>query len=68
MDAVALIGFWAALFLMTHLGISSAAIRPRLVGAIGEQPYRGIYSLVSFATFVPLVVVFARHKHAGAML
>lgn len=68
MDPVASIGFWAALFLITHLGISSSAVRPRLVAAVGEQPYRGVYSLISFATFIPLVVVFAYHKHAGAML
>ncbi|MFZ0889153.1 MAG: NnrU family protein [Candidatus Binataceae bacterium] len=68
MDAVALIGLWAALFLITHLGISSAAIRSRLAAAIGEQPYRGVYSIVSLATFVPLVIVFAHHKHAGPML
>jgi uncharacterized membrane protein len=68
MDPATLVGFWAVLFLGTHLAISSAAIRPRVVALIGEQPYRGVYSLVSFATFIPLVVVFANHKHAGAML
>ncbi len=62
------IAVWAVLFVGTHVAISSNAIRPRLVAALGEQPYRGIYSLVSFATFVPLVIEFARHKHAGAML
>jgi uncharacterized membrane protein len=35
---------------------------------VGEQRYRGIYSLVAFVTFVPLVTAFARHKHAGPML
>ena len=68
MDPVVLIGFWAALFLIAHLGVSSAAIRPRLVAAVGESPYRGIYSLISLATLVPLVIVFSRNKHAGPML
>jgi uncharacterized membrane protein len=68
MDPVALIGLWAALFLITHLGISSSAVRPRLVAAIGAQRYSGLYSLMAFATLVPLAVVFARNKHAGAML
>ena len=68
MDPVVLIGFWAALFLVTHLGVSSSAIRPRLVAAVGAQPYRGIYSLIGFATLIPLVIVFARNKHAGTML
>ncbi len=68
MDPVVLIGFWAAIFLTTHLGVSSSAIRPRLVAAVGEQPYRGIYSLIGFATLIPLVIVFARNKHAGPIL
>jgi len=68
MDPVVLIALWAALFLITHIAVSSSAIRPRLVAAVGESPYRGIYSLISFATFVPLVIVFSRNKHAGPML
>ena len=68
MDPVVLIALWAALFLITHIAVSSSAIRPRLVAAVGESPYRGIYSLISFATFVPLVIVFFRNKHAGPML
>jgi uncharacterized membrane protein len=68
MDATLWIALWAALFLGTHLGISSGAIRPRLAGAIGEQGYRGIYSLAAFATLTPLIVEFAYHKHAGALL
>src|SRR5438046_3788830 len=68
MDAVGWIAFWAALFVITHLGMTAQSVRPRLVSALGEQPYLGVFSLISFATFVPLVVVFARNKHAGAML
>jgi uncharacterized membrane protein len=30
--------------------------------------YRGAYSLVAFATLIPLIVVFALNKHAGVML
>jgi uncharacterized membrane protein len=68
MDPVAAIALWAALFLATHLVISSSAVRPRLVAAIGAQPYQGLYSIVALGTFIPLAIVFARHKHAGAML
>jgi len=68
MEPVLLIGFWAVMFVGTHLVISSAYVRPTLVAAIGEQPYRGIYSAAAFVTFIPLIVVFARHKHAGPML
>ena len=68
MDATFWIALWAALFLGTHFAISSVAVRPRLIGAVGEQPYRGIYSLVAFATFGPLIYEFASNKHAGPML
>jgi len=68
MDPVESIALWAALFIGTHLLISSSLVRPRLIAAVGEQPYRGIYSLVSFGTLIPLVVVFAHHKHSGPML
>ena len=68
MNPVAAIAFWAILFIGTHLFISSDAIRPRLIGLIGDMAYRGMYSLVAFATLIPLIVVFARNKHAGVML
>ncbi len=68
MDATVWIGLWAALFLGTHFAISSASVRPRLISAVGEQPYRGIYSIVAFATLGPLIYEFACNKHAGPML
>ncbi len=68
MDAVAWIGFWTALFLITHLGVSGGEVRPRLINALGESVFRGVYSLISVATFIPLIVVFGYHKHAGPML
>ena len=68
MDPTVAIAFWAVLFVGSHLVISSDRVRPWLIGWIGEQPYRGVYSLAAFATFVPLVVTFARHKHAGPLL
>jgi uncharacterized membrane protein len=68
MDPVLAIALWAALFLGTHLVISSRAVRPRLIAMVGERAYPGIYSLVALATFVPLVIAFANHKHSGAML
>lgn len=68
MDPVLMIALWAALFVGSHMLISSDAIRPALLKRIGEQPYRGLYSLVAFATFVPLLMAFGYHKHAGPML
>jgi uncharacterized membrane protein len=68
MDPVVAITLWAALFLGSHLVISSNAVRPRLTAAVGERPYRALYPTVALGTFIPLAIVFARHKHAGAML
>jgi uncharacterized membrane protein len=68
MDGAGVIALWAVLFLAGHFVLSAGPVRAALVGALGEQPFRGIYSLVALATFIPLVVVFAYHKHAGVML
>jgi uncharacterized membrane protein len=68
MDPVLIIALWAVLFVGSHLVISSDAVRPALIERLGEQPYRGLYSLVAFATFAPLLVAFGHHKHAGPLL
>ncbi len=46
---------WAALFVAQHLGVTSTGLRDRLVGAIGEKPYLGVYSVVSIVVLVLLV-------------
>src|SRR5579885_2912520 len=63
MSPVLAIGVWSVLFVGAHLFISSSLMRPRLVDRVGEQAFRGVYSLVAFATFIPLTIVFAHHKH-----
>ena len=45
----------SVLFLGTHLGISSTALRDRLVAALGERGYLIVYSLVAFATLGYLI-------------
>src|SRR6267143_4635844 len=37
-------------FLLTHF-VASTPLRPKLVAAVGEWPYRGVYSLVALFTF-----------------
>jgi len=55
-------------FAGSHLLLSSLAVRRRLVARMGEQPFRGLYSLVAFAFFVPLVLIYFTHKHGGPTL
>lgn len=47
-----------ALFVATHLGISSTPLRGMLARSIGERAYRGVYSVVAFATLIYLVMTF----------
>ncbi len=66
--ATALIALLWLGFAATHMGLSSPSVRPRLVGRLGEGPFLGLYSLISFLFFVPLVWVYFTHKHAGPWL
>jgi uncharacterized membrane protein len=43
-----------AVFLLTHF-VTSTPLRARLVGAMGEWPYRGAYSLMALGTLVWMV-------------
>jgi uncharacterized membrane protein len=68
MDATAVIvALWLA-FGATHIGLSSASLRPRLVSTLGERGFGALYSLLALATFVPLVWVYAVNRHAGPQL
>ena len=65
MDAVTTILFWWLAFGATHTLFSSRTLRPRLVSALGTGAFLGLYSLISFATFVPLVRAYLTNRHAG---
>ncbi len=45
----------AALFVAQHLGVTSTGLRDRLVGAMGEKAYVGVYSVASILLLVLLV-------------
>jgi uncharacterized membrane protein len=49
----------AILFVGTHFLLSHPLRRP-LVGAVGELPFRGIYSLISLLTFGAMVYFYAK--------
>ncbi len=42
----------AVAFVGSHMALSGSALRPRLIKALGEWPFRGLYSAVSLATFI----------------
>jgi len=51
-------GFAFALiaFVLLHVGVSATGLRTRIVSAIGEGPYRGLFSLLSLALLAWLVI------------
>jgi len=59
---------WWLLFGATHVLGSSVPVRTAVIDKIGLRGFKGLYSLVSFATFIPLVYVFFTNKGGGAML
>jgi len=67
MAALEIAALWIA-FGATHMLLSSVALRPRLVGALGERAFLGVYSLVALALFVPLVSIYFGNQHAGPHL
>jgi uncharacterized membrane protein len=65
--AVGIALLWIA-FTVTHVGLSSLRVRPRLTGALGETGFLALYSVIALAIFVPLVRLYFTNKHAGAEL
>ena len=52
-----------AAFLITHLGISGTPLRGVLMKALGDGPYLGIYSLLSFATLGLMIYGYGQVPH-----
>jgi len=54
---------WAlAGFVLIHIGISATGVRRQLVGAIGEWPYRGLFSLASAALLAAMIMGFGQMR------
>ncbi len=68
MQATGLIVLLWVVFAATHMVPSSLRWRPRLVGALGERAFMGLYSVVSLAVFVPLVSIYLDNRHDGPLL
>lgn len=56
------------MFAGTHLVLSSLPVRGKLVARLGEKGFVRLYSLVAFATFIPLVWVYFGNRHAGGVI
>jgi len=55
-----------AMFLVTHLGISSTSLRGWFVGRLGERGYLGFYSLLAFITLGFMIWLYGnlpRHEY-----
>jgi uncharacterized membrane protein len=60
--------FWWLLFGGTHIGLSARGVRQSLVARLGPRGFQAVYSVISLATFVPLVRAYFGHRHAGPLL
>ena len=68
MRAAFWIVFWWGAFAGTHIVLSSHTVRARLIARLGDKAFLGLYSLVAFATFIPLVWVYLGNRHAGGVV
>lgn len=59
---------WWLLFGGTHIVGSMTPVRTFFIDKLGLKGFKGLYSLVSFATFVPLCYVYFTNQHAGRLL
>ena len=59
---------FSVLFAVTHLVLSRDPIREGLVKKIGQWPFRGLYSLISFVTLGPAAVLWWQNRHLGPVL
>ena len=68
MRAALWIAFWWAAFAGTHMVLSSLPVRGKLIARLGEKWFVRVYSLIAFATLIPLVWVYLGNRHAGAVI
>jgi uncharacterized membrane protein len=59
---------WWLAFGASHTVFSSIPVRTWLRERVGPGPFQGIYSLVAFATFIPLNIAYWSNTHSGPWL
>jgi uncharacterized membrane protein len=62
------IAFWWGMFAGSHMVLSSLPVRGKLIARLGEKTFVGLYSLVAFATFIPLAWVYLGNRHGGGVV
>ena len=67
MNPVMQVTLWWVAFAATHTLLTHPPIRSALVARLGAVPFQGLFSLVAFATFVPLVWTFFAHRISTAV-
>ncbi len=68
MSAAFWIVFWWGAFAGSHIVLSSLAVRARFIAKVGDKAFLGLYSLIAFATLIPLVWVYLGNRHAGGLV
>jgi uncharacterized membrane protein len=64
MDTIILAtGLASALFVLSHIGLSSAAVRDKIVSRIGEKGFQGLYSLVALLPLGAMIVAYTKASH-----
>ena len=63
-----LIVVFSVLFVATHLLMSYGAIRENLVAKLGQWPFRGLYSVISFLTLGTAAVLWWQNRHLGPVV
>lgn len=53
----------AVFFLGIHFGVSGTKLRDRLVGIVGDKPFRGLFALTSIVGLVWMAKAYARAPH-----
>lgn len=64
-DVKVLVGW--LVFGASHSVLSHPPVRDRLVARLGDRGFLGVYTLVAFATFVPLAVAFFSNRVSAAV-
>ena len=56
-------GLASAAFVISHLGLSAAPLRDRLVARLGEQGFQGLYALLAVLTLGTLIAAYPQASH-----